>query len=103
MRLLTLATWAFAAIGAVAGAATTPSTEGIEALVKRRLPQHADFFEFKIIDAKKPGEQDRYTVSPAGDKVRVEGNSLSALATGYDHPRSAHCSNIDSTRTVLIV
>ncbi|KAH8693903.1 putative alpha-N-acetylglucosaminidase [Talaromyces proteolyticus] len=71
------------AIALGVAAASSPPTAGIEALVQRRLPQHAGAFEFRIVNATAIGEIDSYTVStPRNGKVQVEGNSLSALATG---------------------
>ncbi|QKX62920.1 uncharacterized protein TRUGW13939_10088 [Talaromyces rugulosus] len=76
-----VATWLLAFAAAVV--ASSPSTAGIEALVHRRLPQHVHSFEFSIANASSAGSSDAYTVSTAhGGKVKVEGNSLSALATG---------------------
>lgn len=74
---------------AVAAPATSctpsqPSTTGIQALLQRRLPQHAEKFEFSIVNATSLGENDVYAVSNAQNgKIKVEGSSLSALATGY--------------------
>lgn len=76
-----VATWLLSFAAAVV--ASSPSTAGIEALVQRRLPQHVHSFEFSIANATSAGESDSYTVSTAqSGKVKVEGNSLSALATG---------------------
>jgi alpha-N-acetylglucosaminidase len=76
---------------AVAGcaAASTPSTDGILNLVKRRLPDHVDDFEFRLVGnvtefpvAATP-PNDEYTVSSTTDgKILVEGNSPIALASG---------------------
>lgn len=61
-----------------------PSTTGIESLLQRRLPQHANKFEFSIVNATSLGENDVYAVSNGENgKIKVEGSSLSALATGY--------------------
>lgn len=60
------------------------STTGIESLLQRRLPQHAEKFEFSIVNATSLGENDVYAVSNGENgKIKVEGSSLSALATGY--------------------
>lgn len=60
------------------------STTGIESLLQRRLPQHAENFEFSIVNATSLGENDVYSVSNGENgKIKVEGSSLSALATGY--------------------
>ena len=61
-----------------------PSPTGIESLVQRRLPQHAENFEFSIVNATSLGENDVYSVSNGDNgKIKVEASSLSALATGY--------------------
>lgn len=72
------------AVATTAVAASAPSTAGIEALVQRRLPDHVGDFEFSIVNATTTLEEDDvYTVSSCGcGKIKVEGNSLSALATG---------------------
>jgi alpha-N-acetylglucosaminidase len=70
--------------------AAVPSTQGILDLVKRRLPNHVENFEFAVVEntnstssAIAQLQNDIYTVStPADGKVRVEGSSLSALAMG---------------------
>lgn len=76
---------------AVAGcvAASTPSTDGILNLVKRRLPDHVDHFEFRLVGniTKLPvvatPPNDEYTISSTRDgKILVEGNSPIALASG---------------------
>lgn len=85
MHLVKTAFWFLAAwIGT--GSADTPSTAGIEALVKRRLPDHADAFEFRIrsTDRAQTPIPDIYTVTSADNgKILVEGTTLSALASGY--------------------
>ena len=66
------------------------STQGILDLVKRRLPDHVDGFEFRLtgnetfpISTAIRAVNDEYTVSstPEG-KILVEGNSAIALASG---------------------
>ncbi|EED15329.1 alpha-N-acetylglucosaminidase, putative [Talaromyces stipitatus ATCC 10500] len=67
----------------VVASCTQPSASGIEALLQRRLPQHADKFEFGIVNATSLGENDVYVVlSAENGSIRIEGSSLSALATG---------------------
>ncbi|KAJ9157206.1 Alpha-N-acetylglucosaminidase [Pleurostoma richardsiae] len=88
MRLLGLICWVAVAIAAPASIVIredVPSTAGVEALVRRRLPQHVDNFQFAIVNASQPAalENDRYIVSTTSDgKILVEGNSLSALLSG---------------------
>ena len=69
--------------------ALAQSTQGIVDLVARRLPSHADAFEFQlktnesfpVVVATKTN--DEYRVSSTSDsKILVEGNSLSALSSG---------------------
>ena len=62
-------------------AASSPSLTGLHSLVQRRIPQHADKFQFNIID----GTGDSFTVSdsttaPGG--ITVECTTLSACARG---------------------
>ncbi|KUJ18115.1 putative alpha-N-acetylglucosaminidase [Mollisia scopiformis] len=73
----------------VAFVATVLSTQGIVDLVARRMPNHVDFFEFQLIGNKTvpaysaSKANDEYMVSSTTDgKILVEGNSLSALASG---------------------
>ncbi|KAI0420631.1 glycoside hydrolase family 89 protein [Xylaria grammica] len=92
MRVFHLfAAWAFAA-GALA-LRTAASTAGVESLVRRRLPQHADSFRFEIVgdleaditqsDAETERVNDSYVVSSAEDgTVVVQGNTAGALLAG---------------------
>ena len=63
------------------------STQGILDLVQRRLRNHVNDFEFQLLvdgtgNSTKPNN-DNYIVSSQTDgKILVEGNSLSALASG---------------------
>lgn len=79
--------WLCAALPAVA-----QSTEGIEDLVKRRMPNHVDNFHFTLVDANATtsDSHDSYIVSSAPDgKIQVQGNSLSALSSGSVSPNPA--------------
>lgn len=88
MQFVTALIWGLVAASSVFA---SQSTDGIYGLIKRRLPEHADSFELSLVNATgstvasatdKPN--DKYTVSSAHDgKILVEGNSLSALASGY--------------------
>ncbi|KAI0434497.1 glycoside hydrolase family 89 protein [Xylaria sp. FL1042] len=92
MRVFNLfTTWAFAA--GVAALRTTASTTGVESLVRRRLPQHAESFQFEIVeglgaDGNETGTEDErvndsYVVSSAcNGKVIVQGNTVGALLAG---------------------
>jgi hypothetical protein len=88
MRLLPriILTVAATVAGVVANGAADVSTTGVEALVQRRLPQHAGAFQFELVNvstAKSRGN-DTYAVSSTNDgKVLVQGNTLSALLSGY--------------------
>lgn len=65
------------------------STQGIIDLVARRLPSHVDTFEFlltaneslPIISSTKTNDEYRVS-STSGNKILVEGNSLSAISSG---------------------
>jgi alpha-N-acetylglucosaminidase len=72
------------------GSGFSQSTQGIYNLLQRRMPQHADSFQFSLVNvtgvASDDGDQpfDRYVVSTLSNgTVLVEGNSLSALSSGY--------------------
>ncbi|KAH8900379.1 putative alpha-N-acetylglucosaminidase [Thozetella sp. PMI_491] len=84
MRFVKLIIWA--ATAAVAAAVDSAiSTKGVEALVQRRLPQHAASFQFAIANASDSSGSslDSYTVSSTSDgKILVQGNTASALLTG---------------------
>ena len=82
----------FAAVAAFVGLSTAVnvSTAGIEALVQRRLPNHANDFVFTIAAApasyatsNDSQQVDQYTVSNGGNgTIHVSGNSPIALASG---------------------
>jgi alpha-N-acetylglucosaminidase len=76
-------------ISAALAADTAASTDGIRNLVKRRIPDHFDDFEFRLTgdQAEFPliGQPaiDEYSVSSTVDgKILVEGSSPIALASG---------------------
>lgn len=60
------------------------SIQGLVDLLQRRLPDHVDDFEFQIRGNHTLGiTNDEYVVSQTSvGKILVEGNSLSALASG---------------------
>lgn len=60
------------------------STQGLTDLVQRRLPNHVNGVSFELIPGNAtPGvTNDRYAVSCDTGKLSIQGNSLSALATG---------------------
>jgi alpha-N-acetylglucosaminidase len=65
--------------------------QGIYDLVKRRMPQHADSFQFSLLDSVQ-NSTDQYVVStPENGTVLIEGNSLSALSYGYVYTRIQAC------------
>ena len=57
-----------------------PSIEGVYALAKRQIPQHADAFTFKLVD----GEDETFTLSDASHSngIVVECTSVSACSRG---------------------
>ena len=68
-------------------ATSAQSTEGILDLVQRRLPDHVNTFEFQLLvngtgNSTKPVNDNYNVSSKTGGKILVEGNSLSALASG---------------------
>ena len=71
-------------------AAFEQSTQGIQDLVKRRLPNHVDDFAFRLTGNQSVPAvsstnvvNDRYTISSTqSGKILVEGNSPIALASG---------------------
>lgn len=60
------------------------STQGLYNLVQRRMPLHADFFEFFLVEPIGNGTvYDQYTIlSTSEGKIRVEGTTVSALSSG---------------------
>lgn len=80
MYLLYILTW----LTALPVFALAQSTQGIEDLVKRRLPNYFDDFDFRFLEGQSASSaSDAYKISSAADgKVLVEGNSLSALSSG---------------------
>jgi alpha-N-acetylglucosaminidase len=73
---------------AALAAGTTAPTDGIRNLVKRRIPDHVDDFDFRLTAnnqfplTNRPAI-DEYSVSSTSDgKILVEGNSPIALASG---------------------
>lgn len=89
MRLLLCLLWSCTAI-LTAAAQVTDSIQGIQDLVQRRLPDHVNDFEFVLTsNESKPittairAINDNYVVSSsANGKIRVEGNTPIALASG---------------------
>jgi alpha-N-acetylglucosaminidase len=81
--------WMLLCASALFAAGTPASTDGIRNLVKRRLPDHVDGFEFQLVGngiefplTSRPAI-DEYSVSSMADgKILVEGNSPIALASG---------------------
>ena len=60
-------------------------TAGVEALVKRRLPDHINSFEFVLQNSTRIDEKsyDAYVVSSSENgKIRIEGGTTSALLSG---------------------
>lgn len=64
----------------------TPQIEGIYALVKRQIPQHADAFTFTLVNASTLDEYDAFTLKDTNDEgktgISVECTSVSACARG---------------------
>ncbi|GME48502.1 Alpha-N-acetylglucosaminidase [Neofusicoccum parvum] len=84
MRFSTLATALVTAVAAVTKA-SSPGTEGLINLVKRRIPAHGDNFEFVLSEnlSSDSAGYDGYIVSmPIDGHVRVESVSISGLASG---------------------
>lgn len=84
MRAFSTCAWLLSAIGAVATSSTS-STAGVESLVKRRLPSHANSFEFALEPSSHGSSltNDTYSVSSTKDgKIRIEGTTTSALLSG---------------------
>jgi alpha-N-acetylglucosaminidase len=87
MHLLTLLVWAVSACAVVVPQSTE---DGIRNLVKRRLPDHVNDFEFRLVGDSTGSPpftttpaNDEYSVSSTPDgKILVEGNSPIALASG---------------------
>lgn len=70
-------------LGLYASTTFAQSLDGIYDLVRRRMPDHADNFRFSLVDFNSTNDQ--FVVSTAANgTILVQGNSLSALAYGYD-------------------
>lgn len=101
MRLFNVAA-TLIGVTACVGAAVVPTSTrtdliaGVQALVRRRLPEHAESFEFTLLGvvsesservAQKvlgKGDGDSYIVSSTGNgKIHIQGNTPSALLSGY--------------------
>ncbi|GFF94021.1 alpha-N-acetylglucosaminidase [Aspergillus udagawae] len=87
--------------GLMTGSGFSQSTQGIYNLLQRRMPQHADSFQFSLVNAtgvaSDDGGQpfDHYVVSTLSNgTVLVEGNSLSALSSGL-HRYLADMAQVD--------
>jgi alpha-N-acetylglucosaminidase len=75
----------FAALCGTTAAAV--STQGLYDLVKRRLPSHCEKFVFEVKDVAAPSNasklpDDEYTITASKGSIVIQGNSLSALASG---------------------
>ena len=74
------------ALATASSATSPPSTAGLSSLVQRRIPHHQNSFVFQLRSPYKTSlsrDADEYTVSAdRGGRIIVEGNSLSALASG---------------------
>uniref|UniRef100_A0A093V078 Alpha-N-acetylglucosaminidase n=1 Tax=Talaromyces marneffei PM1 TaxID=1077442 RepID=A0A093V078_TALMA len=84
-----------------AGSASADYAQGIYDLVKRRMPQHADSFQFSPLETVQNSPDhtdqvtDQYVVStPENGTVLIEGNSLSALSYGL-HRYLADVAHVD--------
>jgi alpha-N-acetylglucosaminidase len=78
-----------ALLGVLCQSSVAVSTEGLQDLVKRRLPDHLDSFAFSLNasfetqDGDYIRKNDNFEVSSAPNgTILIQGNSLSALATG---------------------
>jgi alpha-N-acetylglucosaminidase len=69
---------------ATANARSNPSTQGIYDLLKRRLPNHLDNFQFTLDSSHDADNKyDTYIVSSGSSgTILIRGNSLSALSSG---------------------
>lgn len=77
--------WTTSLLWLIAALATAQSTDGLYKLIKRRLPNHVDLFQFELKNyTGGENEYDQFVVrtTPNGT-VLVEGNTLSALSSGY--------------------
>lgn len=74
--------------GVLASLVTSQTTQGLVNLLKRRIPNHVGDFIFAIgANQSKSGSiistpLDKYEITSAGGKIYIEGNSISALASG---------------------
>lgn len=80
LRLL-VAVASFASVHAALNVSPVkPNIDGVYALAKRQIPQHADAFTFKLVE----GEEDAFTISDAKKKGSfiVECTTVSACSRG---------------------
>jgi alpha-N-acetylglucosaminidase len=72
-------------LAVLTGISLAQSTQGIYSLVQRQMPEHADSFQFSLVDSIGGNSTgyDQYIVSSTSDgKVLVEGTTISALTSG---------------------
>ncbi|KAI0363472.1 hypothetical protein BV20DRAFT_1126271 [Pilatotrama ljubarskyi] len=62
----------------LSAAASAADLQGIYALVKRRVPKHADAFSFSLVD----GESDAFKITDAQCGIHVQCTTVSACARG---------------------
>ena len=67
------------------------STESVEALAKRLLPDRYDDFVFKKIESE--NGSDFFEVQNSGSKILIKGNTGVALATGFKWYLEEHCNS----------
>ncbi|KAF2113315.1 putative alpha-N-acetylglucosaminidase [Lophiotrema nucula] len=69
-----------------AAAVATTSTKGLQDLLERRLPNHCDDFVFTLVESPLTNasshQNDDYAISNSNGSIGIQGNSVSALATG---------------------
>lgn len=71
-------------LAVLAGHSLAQSTQGVYDLVQRQMPEHANSFQFSLVDSiGNSTGYDQYVVSSTFDgKILVEGTTISALTSG---------------------
>ena len=68
---------------------TGSSNPVLEQMCQRLFPQHADSFEFELLNDS--NQMDRFILESAHKKIRIKGNNNNSLAVGLNHYLKYYC------------
>ena len=68
---------------------TGSSNPVLEQMCQRLFPQHADSFEFELLNDS--NQMDRFILESAYKKIRIKGNNNNSLAVGLNHYLKYYC------------